>query len=108
MQAGAEMRKFYLVVKSTLVDLKDRDGFDEWYRTDHMPKALVQLGALAGRRYWSDTDPSVHYAVYRFADIDRPRQVKARSDGPGGVLTHEFDAAWPGVSRTREVLVAGD
>lgn len=98
--------KYYLIVKSILSDESNRDRFDEWYKSDHMPKALLQLGAESGRRYWSDSDPLVHYAIYLFTEIDRPRRVKAISDGVGGILTHEFNVTWPGVVRTREVIVS--
>lgn len=103
--ASGSMEQYFLIVRSVVPPAR-RPAFDHWYRTDHMPKAMVQLGAHTGRRYWSDSEPGVHYAVYGFKDIETPRQVKRRSDGPGGTLTHEFSTTWPDVVRTREVIAA--
>ena len=96
--------KFYLVVKADIGEGTNRDAFDHWYATDHMPKALTSMGAEKGWRFWSASEPRTHYAVYRFADRERPTAIKATADGPGTPNTLEFNRAWPGVPRTREVL----
>lgn len=101
------MAKYFLVVRS-VVPAAHRGAFDDWYRTDHMPKSLGPLGALGGHRYWSDSEPSVHYAFYEFSDIETPRAIKRRFDGPDGLLMNEFSATWPDISRTREVIVLAD
>ena len=91
----------YLVVRSVVVEAADRPAFDRWYDTDHMPKALAMLGALEGWRLWSETDPAVHYAVYRYASMDALNQ---RNDANRLALMAEYEQAWPRVTRTREVL----
>jgi hypothetical protein len=53
-------------------------------------------------RFWSETDPAVHQATYRFADraaLDhgtRPEVMRR--------LVADFDKAWPTVPRTREIM----
>ena len=91
----------YLVVRSVVADAAQRAGFDRWYATDHMPKAITLLGALEGWRYWSETDPAVHYAVYRYATLDA---LVNRDDRNRIALMAEYEATWPGVTRTREIV----
>jgi hypothetical protein len=90
-----------LVVRSVVTNPAERAGFDHWYSTDHMPKAVRLLGALEGWRYWSVDDPAIHYAVYRYATLDA---LKNRDDAGRRALMAEYEAAWPGVTRTREIL----
>ena len=54
-------------------------------------------------RFWSTVDASVHYAVYRFADMGKLEAgVNPQSLDP---LIADFDKAWPaGVARTRDIL----
>jgi len=94
-----------LVVRSVVAAADDRPGFDHWYRTDHMPKAIAWLGAVEGWRFWSATDPAVHYAVYRYPSLDA---LNGRNDANRLALMAEYESAWPGVSRTREVLLPAD
>ena len=91
----------YLVVRSVVAQPADRAAFDRWYGSDHMPKALRLLGALEGWRFWSETEPSVHYAVYRYASLEA---LNGRDDGNRRKLMDEYERTWPGVTRTREVL----
>lgn len=91
----------FLVVRSVVANPADREGFDRWYSTDHMPKALALLGALEGWRYWSDTDPAVHYAVYRY---ETREALTNRDDEHRKALMAEYEQTWPGVTRTREIL----
>ena len=37
--------KFYLVVRADIGEGTNREAFDHWYATDHMPKALANMGA---------------------------------------------------------------
>lgn len=94
-----------LVVRSVVARPEDRPGFDRWYRTVHMPKAIAWLGAVDGWRYWSATDPSVHYAVYRYPSL---AALMGRDDSNRRALMAEYESAWPDVSRTREVLLPAD
>jgi hypothetical protein len=68
------MAKSCLVVRAEVIEKADRDPFDRWYATDHLPLAVKTFGARRGWRCWSRTDPAVHYAFYQF---DRPAQVEA-------------------------------
>lgn len=102
MTAGGGDGAALLVVRSVVARPEDRPGFDHWYRTDHMPKAIARLGAQEGWRYWSATDPAVHYAVYRYPSL---AALNSRDDGNRRALMLEYETAWPGVSRTREVLL---
>ena len=61
------------------------------------------FGAEKGWRFWSETDPSAHQATYRFAD--RAAVDRALNSAGMKALIAEFDRAWPGIPRTREVLV---
>jgi hypothetical protein len=90
-----------LVVRSVVADPADRAAFDRWYSTDHMPKALAMLGAVEGWRCWSESDPAVHYAVYRYATMEA---LTGRDDRNRKALMMEYEATWPGVTRTREIV----
>jgi hypothetical protein len=90
-----------LVVCSVVLNQDDRAAFGDWYESDHMPKAIKWLGALEGWRYWSVTDPSRHYAVYRYPSLEA---AVHRDDAKRKALMDEYEAAWPNVTRTREIL----
>ena len=70
------------------------------------PDAVKAFGITKARRFWSASDPSQHLAMYEFAD------QAALEKGTGGdtmkPLVAEFDRCWPGVTRTREVLVLAE
>lgn len=93
--------KAFLVVRSVVANAADRAGFDHWYETDHMPKAIRLLGAETGWRFWSLTDPQLHYAVYRYPSLDA---LQTRHPANRAELMREYESTWPGVTRTREVL----
>ena len=85
----------------------DRRDFDKWYRTEHVPDAAKAVAAETAWRAWSRTDPSVHYAYYRFPDV---AAAEAVNTSPAiRTLVAEFDARWGSrVTRTREVLEVAD
>ena len=90
------------VVRATVTDAAKRKAFDAWYSREHLPDAVKTFGAQKAWRYWSETDPAVHQATYQFPDraaLDR---------GTGGPdmkrLVADFDRAWPGIPRTREIM----
>ncbi len=92
-----------LVVRAVVADPADRDVFDRWYREEHLPDAKKVFSALAAWRGWSETDPGVHYAYYRFGSMEELTEVMSGT----GIrdLIAEFDAKWQGrVVRTREVV----
>ena len=92
----------YLVVRA-VVSEPDRRDFDHWYHTEHLPDALRAFAANKAWRGWSRTDPSVHLAFYRFADV---AAAEAIAGSPAiRKLIAEFDARWGRrVTRTREVI----
>lgn len=58
----------FFVVRATVSDSAKRQAFDAWYSREHLPDAMKSFGALKAWRYWSDTDPSLHHAMYQFTD----------------------------------------
>jgi len=97
----------WLVVRATVADAADRARFDQWYRDEHLPDAVKAFGVTTAWRGWSQQDPSVHCAHYRFESLDA---LNAVMNGPViKELVAEFDRVWgTKVVRTREVLaIAG-
>ena len=84
-----------------------REKFDHWYSTDHLPWAIKAFQCDKAWRFWSELEPGVHYAVYRFAD-------KAACDAALGsdefkALVADFNRAFPeGVTRTRDVVTLAE
>ena len=96
------MANCYFIVRATVADPAQRAAFDAWYSKEHLPDAVKTFGAQKAWRFWSESDPSVHQATYRFGDraaLDRgtaPEKMKR--------LVADFDKAWPGVPRAREIM----
>ena len=98
MEAG----KAYFMVRAQVPNESDRTKFDQWYGTHHLPLAMDKFQAEKGWRFWSRSDPSVHYALYRFKDMATLRNCL---DSPGfKALVADFDQAWPQVTRTRDLI----
>ena len=96
----------YFVVRATVPDAAKRKAFDEWYSREHLPDAAKAFGVNKAWRFWSVNDPSLHEAMYEFADqaaLDR-----AMSGDALKTLVDEFNRCWPEVTRTREVLVLAE
>ncbi|MEM7056242.1 MAG: hypothetical protein AAF557_01510 [Pseudomonadota bacterium] len=92
----------YLIVRAEVPEA-DRDGFEAWYQTEHLPDAKAAFACLSARRGWSDVSPGIHIAIYEFTDLDTARAVT--SSPAIAVLITEFDRVWQGrVTRTREVV----
>jgi hypothetical protein len=97
-----DANKAYLMVRALVADAADRPKFDHWYATQHVPMAMDRFRCEKSWRFWSRSDPSVHYALYQFADL---ATLRARLDAPGfKELVADFDQAWPQVPRTRDLL----
>lgn len=100
------MAAAYLIVRAIVTDPAKRAAFDAWYSREHLPDATKSFGAQKAWRFWSATDPSLHQAMYQFAD------KAALERGTGGAdnkrLVADFDRDWPGISRTREVLLLAE
>jgi hypothetical protein len=101
------MSKALFIVRA-VVSEPLRARFDHRYATDHLPRAVVDFACEKGWRGWSETEPGVHYAVYRFADMAALTRA-VNSDG-FRALVADFDRNWPaGVTRTREIVqLAGE
>lgn len=97
----------WLVVRATVADAADRARFDQWYRDEHLPDAVKAFRVATAWRGWSQQDPSVHCAHYRFESLDA---LEAVMTGPViRELVAEFDRVWgTKVIRTREVLAIAD
>lgn len=96
----------YFVVRATVSDPAKRPSFDEWYSKEHLPDAARAFGVNKAWRFWSLTDPSLHEAMYEFADqaaLDRAMSGEALK-----ALVAEFDRCWPAVTRKREILVLAE
>jgi hypothetical protein len=92
---------FFLVRAVVVAPLREK--FDHWYSTDHLPWAIKIFKCEKAWRFWSELEPGVHTAVYRFTD-------KAACDTALGgdefkALVADFNRAFPeGVTRTRDIL----
>jgi hypothetical protein len=94
--------KAYFMVRAQVANESDRAKFDQWYGTHHLPLAMDKLRAEKGWRFWSRSDPSVHYALYQFQDMATLRNAL---DSAGfKMLIADFDQAWPRVTRTRDLI----
>lgn len=98
----AASQSAYLIVRA-VVPQADREAFDRWYETEHLPDAKKAFSALSARRGWSEVTPGVHLALYEFRDIDHARQ--ATGGDAITALIAEFDRVWQGrVTREREIV----
>ena len=92
----------YLIVRA-VVPQADRDEFDNWYETEHLPDAHRDFKALSARRGWSAQEPNTHLAFYEFPDL-RTAQAISESEAIKGLIA-EFDRCWQDrVTRSREVV----
>ena len=96
----------YFIVRATVTDPAKRAAFDAWYRDEHLPDAVKSFGAEKAWRFWSDTDPAVHIAQYRFTD----RAALDRGTSPETMkrLVADFDKSWPGIPRAREIITLAE
>ena len=96
------MPKALLVVRAEVPEA-ERDRFDHWYETDHLPWALRAFQARRAWRCWSYTAPGVHLAFYEF---DSPAAAEAATR-PETIapLVADFDRVWgERVPRRREIV----
>jgi hypothetical protein len=100
------MAAAFYVIRATVADPGKRRAFDEWYHREHFPDAAKALGAVKAWRFWSVSDPSVHQAMYQV--VDQATLKRAIGSEVNKKLVAEFDRAWPGVTRTREILVLAE
>jgi hypothetical protein len=94
--------KAYFMVRAQVANEPDRAKFDQWYATHHLPLAMNEFHAEKGWRFWSRSDPSVHYALYQFKDM---ATLRNSLESPGfKMLVADFDEAWPQVTRSRDLI----
>ncbi len=92
----------YLIVRAQVPEA-DREAFDHWYETEHLPDALRDFKALSAKRGWSSVEPSIHLAFYEFPDLAMANAVVASEEIKA--LIAEFDRCWQDrVVRSREVV----
>ncbi len=99
-----DANKAYFMVRAQVANEADRQRFDHWYATHHVPMAMDYFRCEKGWRFWSRLDPSVHYALYQFADVAAVK--KALESSAFKELVADFDQAWPEVPRTRDLIEA--
>lgn len=93
------------IVRAKVGDATLRDAFDRWYHDEHLPDAFKAFGAKRAWRGWSETDASLHYAVYEFDDLAGARAVEGSA--ALGQLVAEFDRVWGDrVTRSRDIVEA--
>ena len=96
----------YFVVRATVPDPAKRAAFDAWYSREHMPDAMKSFGVTRAWRCWSLSDPSLHQATYQFADQASLDRAMAGEDLKR--LVADFNRDWPGITRTRELMVLAE
>lgn len=96
----------YFVVRATVADASKRAAFDTWYSREHLPDAVKSFGAQRAWRFWSQSDPSLHQAMYLFAD-EAAAERATKSEHMQRLIA-DFNRDWPDVTRTREVLVLAE
>jgi hypothetical protein len=100
------MPSAYFVVRATVADPAKRKAFDAWYSREHLPDASKSFGVTQAWRFWSLADPSLHQAMYQFAD---EAALERAMNGPDLTrLVADFNRDWPDVTRTRETLVLAE
>jgi hypothetical protein len=100
------MPKAYFVVRAIVSDPARRPAFDAWYSREHLPDAVKSFGAEKAWRFWGLSDPSLHQATYQFADkaaLDRAMDGEDLKR-----LVADFNRDWPGITRTRELVVLAE
>jgi hypothetical protein len=94
----------FILVRSVVPNPDDRKAFDHWYETDHLPLILSKINMTQGWRFWSHSDPSVHYALGEFSDMNELRRAASSQDFK--FLIADYDRVWEsrGVTRTRDII----
>jgi hypothetical protein len=96
------MARALLAVRAEVPEA-ERERFDHWYETDHLPWALRVFGKRRAWRCWSRTDPALHVAFYEFDSAEAADAIQT-SDAIKPLVA-DFDRVWGNrVPRRREVL----
>ncbi len=92
-----------LIVRARLTNLADRQQFDRWYGTEHLPSGVKQFKAQRGWRAWSRTNPLVHIALYEFPSVEEAENILDSAALAAQIA--EFDRVWgTAITRTREIV----
>ncbi|HMF22696.1 MAG TPA: hypothetical protein VKG24_11300 [Pseudolabrys sp.] len=94
----------FILIRSAVPNPDDRKAFDHWYATDHFPLVLSKINITQGWRFWSHSDPSIHYALVEFSDMNELRRATSSEDFK--FLIAEYDRVWSsrGITRTRDII----
>ena len=97
------MATAFLVIRTRLNNLADRQRFDDWYRTEQLPSSIETFEADRGWRAWSRTNPLVHIALYEFSSVEKAESIL--DSAALAARSGAFDSAWgTSTSRTREIV----
>ena len=83
-----------------------RQTFDHWYSVDHLQWAIKIFKCQKAWHFWSELEPGVHYAVYRFAD--RAACDAALATDEFKEMVADFNRAFPSVTRTRDIVTLAE
>ncbi len=101
-QPGVAKVSVLFIVRAEVTEA-DREAFDCWYETEHLPEAMAAFKTLSARRGWSEVDDGVHIAFYEFADMDALKAVTETEILKGFIA--EFDRVWGDrVKRSRDIV----
>jgi hypothetical protein len=94
----------FILIRSVVPNPNDRGAFDDWYETDHFPLVFSKINVMQGWRFWSRSDPAVHYAFVEFSDMNELRRAASSEDFK--FLIADYDRVWSsrGVTRTRDII----
>lgn len=100
------MPRHIFIVRAVIPDPAKRQAFDAWYSKEHLPDAVKTFGCTRAWRFWSAVDPSLHSAMYEFAD--RASLDLATGGDEMKRLIRDFDRDWPDIKRSRDILVQAE
>ena len=104
------MARAYLAVRAE-VPADERERFDQWYETDHLPWALRAFAARRAWRCWSRSDPqldprAISVCMSRSTSSNSVAAAEAAT-APDKIapLVADFDRVWGDrVTRRRAIL----
>ncbi|MGM0583993.1 MAG: hypothetical protein ACQEUZ_05025 [Pseudomonadota bacterium] len=91
-----------LLIVRAEVPAVDREAFDNWYETEHLPEAYAAFACNAARRGWVEGEPPHHLAFYEF-DSAGAAETAVASDAMKTLIA-DFDRAFPHIRRSREIV----
>ncbi len=92
----------FVLVRSVVAKPDDREQFDRWYQTDHIPLIYSKIANVnQSWRFWSKSDAPVHYILSEFSNMS---ELQASSEG-FKYLIDDFDRTWGSrATRTRDII----